>query len=477
MSHTVQALQPFFEPRRVAVIGASRTPGKGGYNIIENLQRLGFAGAVYPVNLRADEILGLPAYTDVSRTPAVPDLALVIVPPDGVVDSLKACLARGVRAVIIESAGFAEMSPEGAAQQAEIVRLARASGVPVMGPNSVGTINTANGLDTSLGRLKELFLPRGEIRRGKAGYIGQTGLFTGVYLPLINEETGLGKAACLGNKCDVDESDMLAVLGEDDATGFIGLYLESVRDGRRFLDLCRAIIPRKPIVAIKGAVTGAGAHTSMTHTASVAGDDALYESLFRQAGVIRADGFTQLWDFARAFVHAPLPAGDRIGLIDLAGSGCVSAVDACARRGLRIAELSDDTKEAIAAVYPSWWRVRSPVDVWAAVEASGFENAYATILGAVLADEGVDAAVVVGAAVDWQPGLDVPALYADIARHHPGKPVYAVSPPGDPEVYLQLHRGFLARGIPHYRDEASAVAALAAARRYCLARDRARPDG
>ncbi len=472
MPYTIEALQPFFEPKSIAVIGASRTPGKGGYNIIENLQRLGFAGAVYPVNLRAGEILGRPAYTDIGRTPEAPELALIIVPPDQVMDSFRSCIARGVRAVIIESAGFAEMSPEGAALQAEIARLARESGVPVMGPNSVGTINTSNGLDTSLGRLNELFLPEAPLREGRAGYVGQTGLFTGVYLPLINEETGLSKVACLGNKCDVDESDMLAWLGGDDATGFIGLYLESINDGRRFLDLCRQIVPRKPVAAIKGAVTGPGARASVTHTGSIAGRDDLYDALFRQAGVIRAADFTQLWGFARAFVHAPLPAGDRVGIVDLAGSGCVTAVDACARHGLRIADLSEKTRQAIAKVYPLWWTVRSPVDVWAAIEASGFEKAYAVILQAVLADPGVDAAVVIAAAVDWAPGRDLPGRFADLTRRFSGKPVYAVSPPGDPDIYLALHRGFTARGIPHYRDENSAIAALAAARRYAALRDR-----
>jgi acyl-CoA synthetase (NDP forming) len=469
MPYTVQQLEPFFDPRRLAVIGASRTPGKGGYNIIENLQRLGFAGDIYPVNLRAGSILGLPSYDDIGKTPEAPDLALVIVPPDRVLDSFRACIARGVRAVIIESAGFAEMSPEGALMQAEIARLARESGVPVMGPNSVGTIDTATGLDTSLGRLNELFLPKAPLRRGRAGYLGQTGLFTGVYLPLINEETGLSKVVCLGNKCDVDESDMLACLGDDPATGFIGLYLESIADGRRFLDLCRAIVRKKPIVAIKGAVTEPGARASVTHTGSIAGRDDLYEALFRQAGVIRAVDFTQLWGFARAFVHAPLPAGDRIGIINLAGSGCVTAVDACTRHGLRVAELTEPTRQTIARVYPSWWTVRSPVDVWAAIEASGFERAYAVILRAVLADPNVDAVVVIAAAVDWSPGRDLPRRFADLTRRYPGKPVYAVSPPGDPDIYLALHRGFTACGIPHYQDENSAITALAAARRYYLA--------
>lgn len=473
MAHTFQKLRPFFEPQRVAVIGASRSPGKGGYNIIENLRRLGFPGEVYPVNPRADDILGLPVYQDIDATPQAPDLALVIVPPSQVVASLEACVRRGVKAVIIETAGFGEMDAAGARQEDGIARLARASGVPVMGPNSVGTINTACGLDTSLGRLTALFLPEGELRKGRAGFIGQTGLFTGVYLPLINEELGFSKAACLGNKCDVDESDMLDYFGRDESTAFIGMYLESIKDGRRFLDLARTVIPKKPIVAVKSAVTERGATVSASHTGAIAGEDHIYDAAFRQAGIIRASGFPQLWDFARAFVHAPLPAGNRVGIINLAGSGCVTTVDACIRHGLHIAELAPSTKESLSAIYPDWWRVKSPVDVWVAVEASGYERTYTTALQALLADPGVDAVVVIGAAVDWLPHGDIPALFAGITRRFPGKPVLAVSPLGDRDVFLQLHRGFLKMGIPHYADDAAAVASLAAMYRYRLARQRA----
>ncbi|MCJ7605538.1 MAG: CoA-binding protein [Dehalococcoidales bacterium] len=472
MTHDFRELRPFFEPERVAVIGASRTPGKGGYNIIENLQKLGYGGAIYPVNPQAEEILGLPVYPDISRTPEVPDLALIIVPPAQVETSLKDCIGRGVKAVIIETAGFGETDGEGARREREIARFAGEAGVAVMGPNSVGTINTALPFDSSLGRLNELFLPKAELRRGKAGFIGQTGLFTGVYLPLINEEIGLSKAACLGNKCDVDESDMLAYFGEDADTAFIGMYLESIRYGRRFLDLSRRIIPQKPIVVIKSAVTESGARASVSHTGAIAGEDRIYDAAFRQAGIIRARGFEQLWDFARAFIHAPLPAGNRVGIINLAGSGCVTTVDACVRHGLRVADLSTATKDTIAAVYPDWWRVKSPVDVWAAIEASGFEQAYVTILRAVLADDGVDAVVVIGAAIDWLPGTDIPALFAGIARRFAGKPVFVVNPPGDRDIYLRLHRGFLAQGIPHYPDDEAAVASLSAMYRYRLASSR-----
>jgi acyl-CoA synthetase (NDP forming) len=460
------SLRPFFEPDSVAVIGASRTPGKGGYNIIENLLRLGYPGEIYPVNPRARKVLGLAAHPDLKSTPGQPELALIVLPPSLVLKSLEECAARGVRAVIIESAGFGEMDEAGARLEEQIARIARRNGMRIMGPNSVGTINPACHLDTSLGRLKRLFLPRGDIRPGPVGFIGQTGLFTGVYLPLINREIGISKIACLGNKCDVDESDMLEYFGEDDRTKIIAMYLESIKDGQRFLGLARRIVRERPIIVLKSAVTESGARASATHTGSIAGEDRVYDAAFRQSGIIRVDSFEQLWDVARAFVYAPLPRGNRVAIINLAGSGCVTAVDACARNGLRIAELSPATGAKIKTVYPDWWRVRSPVDVWTAVEANGFEATYTTITRAVLEDGGVDAVVVIMAAVDWVPGKSVPSLFADIKKDFPHKPILAVSPLGDRGIYLKMCQGFQELGIPSYTSDEDAVISLAALYRY-----------
>jgi acyl-CoA synthetase (NDP forming) len=461
--HDIQAsLRPFFEPGSVAVIGASRTPGKGGYNIIENLVRLGYGGRVYPVNPRAQRILGFPAYARLQDVPATPDLAIIILPPDLVLDSLRECAARGIGAVIIESAGFGEMDESGARVQDEMARLARETGTRVMGPNSVGTINPYTGFDASLGRLNELFLPEGEVRRGHVGFIGQTGLFTGVFLPLINDELGISKVACLGNKCDVDESDCLEYLGADPATRVIAMYLESVKDGQRFLGLARRIVPEKPVIVLKSAVTAGGARVSATHTASIAGEDRIYDAAFRQAGVIRVKSFNHLWDTARAFVLAPPPRGDRVAIVNLAGSGCVITVDALLRRGLKIAELSPATEARIKTVYPDWWRVRSPIDVWTAVEASGFEAAYTTTTRAALEDDGVDAVVVILGAIDWLPGRSIPDLFGELHRDFPEKPLLAVSPLGDREVYIRLCRGFQAAGIPSYDSDEAAIDALAA---------------
>lgn len=465
-SRRTSSIRPFFEPESVAVIGASRNPGKGGYNIIENLLRLGYAGPIYPVNLQAKDILGLQSYPGMKQIPARPELALIVLPPSLVLASLQECIGAGVKAIIIESAGFAEMDESGALLEKRMTRIAREAGVRIMGPNSVGTLNPYTCFDSSLGRLHKLFLPKGDIRRGTVGFIGQTGLFTGVYLPLINSELGISKVACLGNKCDVDESDMLEYFGEDPSTKIIAMYLESIKDGPRFMRLSRRIIKKKPIIAVKSAVSEGGARASATHTGSVAGEDRIYDGAFRQAGIIRVDNFERLWDAAKAFVAAPLPRGNRVAVINLAGSGCVTAADACVRHGLRIAELSMATKEKIKKVYPDWWHVRSPVDVWVAIEASGFKAAYLTTTRAVLEDDGVDAAVVILGAIDWVAGEDVPALFAGIKQDFPDKPVLSVCPLGDRKIYLKLHRGFQDIGIPCYTSDEAAIAALAALYHY-----------
>ena len=344
--------------------------------------------------------------------------------------------------------------------------MAKQAEIRVMGPNSVGTINPSANFDTSLGRLNRIFLPRADIKPGAVGFIGQTGLFTGVFLPLINSDIGISKIACLGNKCDVDESDMLEYMGDDTPTRVIAMYLESIKDGRHFLSLSRRIVKEKPIVVLKSAVTESGARVSATHTGSIAGEDRVYDAAFKQSGIIRVENFNRLWDITKAFVYSPLPKGNRVAIINLAGSGCVTAVDACVRNGLQIAELSPATRAKIKTVYPDWWHVRSPIDVWVAIEASGFEATYTTVTRAVMEDDGVDAVVVIIGAIDWIPGKDVPSLFKDMKQEFPDKPFMAVNPLGDRKIYMRMCQGFQALGIPCYISDEDAIASLAAQYRY-----------
>jgi acyl-CoA synthetase (NDP forming) len=272
--------------------------------------------------------------------------------------------------------------------------------------------------------------------------------------------------ACLGNKCDVDESDMLQYYGTDGCTSVIAMYLESIKNGRRFLDIARGIIRDKPIIVLKSAVTDGGARASATHTGSIAGEDRVYDAAFHQAGITRVGSFEQLWDVSRAFAHAPLPKGDRVAIINLAGSGCVTCVDACLKNGLKIADLSAETKQQLKSVYPDWWQVRSPIDVWTAIEASGFEKAYQVTTRAALADKGVDAVLVAMGANNWLPGRDATELFAEIKKDFPAKPLFAVVQPGDRAIYQRMRRGFQAIGVPCYTGEDDAIFALASMCRY-----------
>jgi acyl-CoA synthetase (NDP forming) len=465
-SRNIESLRPFFEPEGVVIIGASRSAGKGGYNAIENLLRLGYKGNIYPVNPHAEAILGIKAYRDLSGVPGKPGLGIIVVPPGSVIKSLQDCINKGIKAVIIETAGFGEMDRAGARIEKSLRQMAVQAGIRVMGPNSVGTINPYAGFDSSLGRLDKLFLPEGNIGQGTAGFIGQTGLFTGVYLPLLNSEIGISKIACLGNKCDVDESDMLEYYGADPATRAIAMYLESIKDGRRFMKIARHVIAKKPIIILKGAVTEGGAKASSTHTGAVAGEDRVYDAAFRQAGIIRAGNFEQLWDITRAFVQAPLPRGNKVAVINLAGSGCVTTVDACIKNGLKIADINADTRRKIKTVYPDWWQVRSPIDVWTAIEASGFEKTYTTVTRAALEDSGVDAVIAVMGANDWLEGKSVPAIFNNIRKDFPDKTVLAVGMLGDRKIFHRMLLGFKEIGIPAYSSDEDAVTSLGALWRY-----------
>jgi acetyltransferase len=434
-------LRPFFEPDSIAIIGASRTPGKAGHR----------------------QILGLEVYLSLEHTPKLPTLVLIVLPPSLVLSAVAECAQRGVKSVIIESSGFSEIGEAGARLEREIAQTAKQVGMRVMGPNSLGTINPSKKAITSFPQLK-LCLPGKTIRPGSVAFIGQTGLLAAAFLPLIDNDLEMSKVACLGNRCDVDECDMLEYLAGDRQTKVIAMYLESIKDGRRFSRLSRRIVKEKPIVVLKSAITPLGARVSASHTGSLAGEDRVYDAAFKQLGIIRVESFDQLFDVAKALTYSPLPRGNRVAIISMTGAGCVTAADACARNGLKIAELSADTLAKAAAVYPDWWRVKNPLDVWMAVETVGFEAAYTGLTRAALQDDNVDAAVVVVGAMDFIPGRDIPTLFKDIRDQ--AKPLLAVSMLGDRRIYHRMCQGFKSLSIPTYTSVEGAIGALAATYRY-----------
>jgi acetyltransferase len=379
----------FFNPRGVAVIGATASPEKTGYSILHNLIQ-GYAGAIHPVNPRYPEIRGLKCYPTVAEVPDPVDLAIVFVPAEAVARVVEDCARRGIPGVMIQSAGFAETGERGRALQEALVAIRRRTGIRLWGPNCMGLV------DTLRRHVFSFVLPaiwEQELVTGRVSLVVQSGLLAaGFLIDLMTAgRMGIAKACSIGNKADVDECDVLEYLIADPETGAVALYLESIVDGRRFLELCRR--SEKPIVVLKGGRSAAGARAALSHTASLAGDGAVLSGVFAQAGVTEADDFTQLMDLAQVLALHPAGAAGqpgRVAVLTFSGAAGIVAADHLERHGLKVAGLSEAARAAVQEVFPAWMPVGSPVDLWPAMELNGPERVYGTALSAVLDDPGVD---------------------------------------------------------------------------------------
>ncbi len=383
-------LTAVFEPRSVAVVGASATPHKAGFNILHNLLTLGYEGEVYPVNPKAGEILGLKAYPAVDQIPHQVETAIIATPARAAVDVMKSCARKGVKAVIIISSGFSEGSEEGRQLEGEVLAIARQAGIRLVGPNTTGILNGENRFTSS-------FLPIVKLPpSGNVAFIAQTGLFLGILFEhiLCSEHFGISKVAGLGNKADVDDADILEYLAGDAQTEVVAMYIEGLGDGRRFLKVASEIAREKPLVVFKAGTTEAGAEAALSHTASLAGRAEVFEAACKQAGLLRVHSFEEMLDAVKAFAFLPLPSGNRVAVIHYTGAGCVIAADACQQERLELAEFSPATVEALREITPAWHRVRNPVDLWPAIERNWVETAYGVAIEALLRDEGVDALIV-----------------------------------------------------------------------------------
>jgi acetyltransferase len=382
-------MECFFTPRGVAVIGATAAPVKSGFSILHNLIQ-GFGGAIYPVNPRYPEILGRKCFPTVAEVPDPVDLAIVFIPAEAVPPVVEDCARRGIRGVMIQSAGFAETGERGQRLQENLIEIRRRTGIRIWGPNCMGLVDT---------RRRQVFsfvLPaiwETGLVAGRVSLVVQSGLLAaGFLIDLMTAgRMGIAKACSIGNKADVDECDLLEYLIADPDTGAVALYLESVVDGRRFAELCRR--SDKPIVVLKGGCSPAGARAALSHTASLAGDGAVMSGVFAQAGVVEAADFSQMMDLAQVLARHPAGAAHapaRVGVLTFSGAAGIVAADHIERHGLRVAELSAATQAALAQVFPEWMPVGSPVDLWPAIELNGPERVYNSALAALLNDPGVD---------------------------------------------------------------------------------------
>ena len=453
-----RGLRIFFEPKSVAVVGASRAPGKIGNNILRNILKLGYQGDIFPVNPGAGEIEGLRSYPSVATIPEAVELAVIAIPAQFVLDVMRDCQRKAVKGVVVISSGFAEAGREGVERQRELVRLAAEAGIRIIGPNTTGILNPEGRFTTTFVNLKG-------VKPGSIGFVAQTGIFAGMMFEWIfsSQHFGLSKVIGLGNKADVTDHDALDYLAEDEATRVVIMYLEGVKDGRCFLDSVERLVRNKPLVVIKGGKTEEGARAAQSHTGSMAGRDEMFEALFRQAGAIRVSDFEQLLDFGKTFAYQPLPRGNRIAIISLSGGAGVMATDACLESGLVLAHLEAHTLARMKEKMPPWASLGNPLDVEPLSEIVTQEGAYRLSLDAVLSDPGVDLALLVMSTLR---GIRIHADFVlEVARAHPEKPV-AVCIIGEASIYNQLFKIMEEASIPVFVSVRRAVASLAALYQY-----------
>lgn len=412
----------FFEPRSIAVIGASPNPAKGSNILVRNL-RAGFDGNIYPVNPKYDKIEELTCYPTVRAIPSEVDLAIMLVPSSQVLVHLEDCIAAKIPGVIIESGGFAEGGPEGEKIQSEITRRAKETGIRIWGPNCMGIVDGRKNRAFSF--IHPHILKAGLVP-GDVSLVVQSGVLASTYLDeiLSNGLMGISKICSIGNKADVNECDILAYLLEDPQTKVIGCYLESFSEGTRFLDLCRK--GDKPVIVLKGGKSVKGARAAMSHTASMAGNQGVISGVLAQAGVYEAHDFRQLIDFCRTLAMVPSPPAEmpgRIAILTFSGGAGILASDFLDESGLFVADLAEKTTHRLQQLFPDWMLVNNPIDIWPAVEKSIKTkiNVLKESLRVLLTDPGVDAVLLL--AVLGNPRADI--RLADFAEEMrlAGKPI------------------------------------------------------
>jgi acetate---CoA ligase (ADP-forming) len=447
------SLRPFFTPTSVAVLGASKRRGSIGGELFRNLLAADFAGAAYPVNLAGEAVAGVRAYGSIAEIPDPIDLAVICLPAGGVLAAAEEALRKGVTALCVISAGFAEVGSDGAERQERLLAVVRAHGARLVGPNCLGIAVPALGLNAT-------FAPRA-LPAGRIAFSSQSGAL-GLALLEKAAERGLGFSAfvSIGNKADVSSNDLLEWWEEDEATDVVLLYLESFGNPRKFARVAGRLARTKPIVALKAGTSLAGARAASSHTAALAGSEAAVDALFRRAGVVRARNLEELVDVATLLSSQPLPEGRRVAVLTNAGGLGILCADACEAAELELPALTDETTSALSQVLPTEASVANPVDLLGSATGA----TYADALPLVLRDPGVDAVIVLFVPpVVAGAGEVAAAIRSALEHERTSKPVLAVvvSADGTPESLRTA--GSPVATFP-YPESAAHALGLAAAR-------------
>ena len=432
-------------PQAVAILGASRKPDKVGHAFVANLIRSGYQGKIVPVNPEAKDVLGIPCYSSLKEYGGKIDLAIVVVPPKIVKQAIQDSISAGAKVVTVITAGFREVSAKGAELEEELVELCRSQGVRLQGPNCLGVLNAHHKMNAT-------FAPSVP-PAGKISVISQSGALCVAILDwAAQQKLGMGKVISIGNKADLNEADFLQCLAEDKETTVIASYLESIKDGNKFLRIAEEAAAIKPVVILKVGITQAGAKAASSHTGSLAGADIAYGAAFKRSGVIRAENVEALFDYALAFASQPLPNGNRVAVITNAGGPGIMAADAAESIGLKMITPSEKAKAKMREFLPSSASVNNPVDVIGDAP----PELYIESLKVLQEEDDIDAIVVVVTPQNMTQPL---ALAEKLAATHNGKKPLLTTFMGG-EAVAGAKEKLMAAGIPSYASPDRAMAAL-----------------
>jgi len=454
MNSTISDLEQIFHPRSVSIIGASSREGSFGRMFLEGLIRIGFR-EIYPVHPRETELLGLRAYRGIKDIPHDVDVAILMTPPDSTLQVVQDCAEKGMKGIVVFTAGFGEKGAEGKKIEQEICRVARTKDIRVIGPNSIGIYCPTSKLLTFPQGLMHDITTEG----GPVGSFSHSGSFVD-YLTYILTKKGIrfSKVISCGNECDLNAVDFLEYFGQDKQTKIIISYLEGIKNGRRFFELAREITKEKPIIVWKGGATELGAKAAMSHTGSLAGEKHVWEAMFEQTGIISVRSFEEIVDCLFCLYYLPLPRGRRIAVVAGMGGTNVGTADNCIELGLEMARLSGTTLERLAKLLPPvGTSVGNPTDIGVATLVA--PNLYGETLKILNEDENVDMLLAIS-----DPGRPCTQSIVEAAKII--KKPLAVTLFALPEFAAEEYAFLAQNNIATFGDAKRAVAALAKVSKY-----------
>ncbi|MCL2766709.1 MAG: acetate--CoA ligase family protein, partial [Peptococcaceae bacterium] len=415
---TADEYKKLTDPESVALVGVTSRTGKGSNNPLEVMLEWGYQGKIYPINPKGGSILGYPAYTTLMDAPEIPDIAVICAPRDAVPELFQQCCLKKVKLVIIVAQGFFDGDATGVAMQKDLLKNATEHGVRILGPNTLGVVNNFNRFCTSFMRFLNPL--------SATGILCQSGVLV-VGAPQLT--TGIGLLIDTGNTTDLEFYELLEYMVQDSRLKVINMHIESLRNGTAFMEASKEATKEKPIIVYKTGSSPSGSRFASSHTGALAGEYKIFETAFKQCRIFNVQDVEELMDLNKIFTTFDGIKGNRLGVVSISGGAGIIALDACAKYGLEIAELSPTTKEKVGGMYPPWAKLNNPADIWPAGIFHGYPNAYRLIMESFMEDPNIDSVLcLVGSFLDKEGDfLRFADILHEMAERYPDKPIVSWS--------------------------------------------------